>query len=183
MEWSKQQYSQKKEVWVPWLEDLYLRWFTKDNKASYTTKRKHMTTIPTSCSENASKKKWYKGTNMPILFPRKPRQVESNGRPTSRHPPRRHPRLSGGTSRTRWPPAARWRPGIQGGPQPCRTTGEGRERGICPRSGGEGRRVRGGRGQGFGVWCCGWGEGCWRSSREWSERRGQLFRRIHGWGE
>jgi len=26
------------EAWVPWIEDLYLRWFTKDNKASYTTK-------------------------------------------------------------------------------------------------------------------------------------------------
>jgi hypothetical protein len=39
MEWSKQQYSQQKEAWLPWLEDIYLRWFTKDNKASYTTKR------------------------------------------------------------------------------------------------------------------------------------------------
>jgi hypothetical protein len=38
MEWSKQQYSKKKEIWVPWLEDIYLRWFTRDNKASYTTK-------------------------------------------------------------------------------------------------------------------------------------------------
>ncbi|KAF4451512.1 hypothetical protein F53441_5521 [Fusarium austroafricanum] len=26
------------EKWVPWLEDVYLRWFTKDNKASYATK-------------------------------------------------------------------------------------------------------------------------------------------------
>lgn len=39
MEWTKQTYNEQYEKWVPWLEDLYLRWFTKDNKASYTTKR------------------------------------------------------------------------------------------------------------------------------------------------
>ncbi|KAJ0336640.1 hypothetical protein COL922a_007716 [Colletotrichum nupharicola] len=38
MEWAKQTYNQQYERWVPWLEDFYLRWFTKDNKASYTTK-------------------------------------------------------------------------------------------------------------------------------------------------
>ncbi|KAF9874992.1 C6 zinc finger protein [Colletotrichum karsti] len=38
MEWAKQTYNQQYERWVPWLEDIYLRWFTKDNKASYTTK-------------------------------------------------------------------------------------------------------------------------------------------------
>ncbi|KAK1637764.1 hypothetical protein BDP81DRAFT_318056 [Colletotrichum phormii] len=37
-EWAKQTYNQQYEKWVPWLEDVYLRWFTKDNKASYTTK-------------------------------------------------------------------------------------------------------------------------------------------------
>jgi hypothetical protein len=39
MEWSKQTYNQQYEKWVPWLEDVYLRWFTKDNKTSYTAKR------------------------------------------------------------------------------------------------------------------------------------------------
>ncbi|OHE91154.1 hypothetical protein CORC01_13565 [Colletotrichum orchidophilum] len=37
-EWAKQTYNQQYEKWVPWLEDVYLRWFTKDNKASYATK-------------------------------------------------------------------------------------------------------------------------------------------------
>lgn len=39
MEWSKQTYNSQYEKWVPWAEDLYLRWFTNDNKASYTAKR------------------------------------------------------------------------------------------------------------------------------------------------
>ncbi|KAK4186312.1 hypothetical protein QBC35DRAFT_437640 [Podospora australis] len=38
MEWTKQQYNTQYEKWVPWLEDLYLRYFTKDNKASYAAK-------------------------------------------------------------------------------------------------------------------------------------------------
>ena len=38
MEWTKQTYNEQYEKWVPWLEDLYLRYFTKDNKASYTTR-------------------------------------------------------------------------------------------------------------------------------------------------
>lgn len=32
-------YNQKYETWMPWIEDKYLSWFTKDNKASYATKR------------------------------------------------------------------------------------------------------------------------------------------------
>ncbi|KAM7211608.1 hypothetical protein V8F06_013025 [Rhypophila decipiens] len=38
MEWTKQKYNQQYEKWVPWLEDLYLRYFTKDNKVSYTAR-------------------------------------------------------------------------------------------------------------------------------------------------
>ncbi|ROT38959.1 hypothetical protein SODALDRAFT_276641 [Sodiomyces alkalinus F11] len=38
-EWAKQTYNEQYEKWVPWLEDQYLRWFTKDNKASYSTKQ------------------------------------------------------------------------------------------------------------------------------------------------
>ncbi|CAM1503535.1 Fc.00g011260.m01.CDS01 [Cosmosporella sp. VM-42] len=38
MEWTKQTYNQQYERWMPWVEDMYLRWFTKDNKASYTAK-------------------------------------------------------------------------------------------------------------------------------------------------
>ncbi|KAK3386288.1 hypothetical protein B0T20DRAFT_427505 [Sordaria brevicollis] len=37
-EWAKTHYNAQYESWVPWLEDLYLRYFTKDNKASYATK-------------------------------------------------------------------------------------------------------------------------------------------------
>jgi hypothetical protein len=32
-------YNQKYEQWMPWIEDQYLKWFTNDNKASYSTKR------------------------------------------------------------------------------------------------------------------------------------------------
>ncbi|KAH6847123.1 hypothetical protein B0I37DRAFT_414887 [Chaetomium sp. MPI-CAGE-AT-0009] len=38
MEWAKDQYNKQYESWVPWLEDIYLRYFTRDNKASYTTR-------------------------------------------------------------------------------------------------------------------------------------------------
>ncbi|KAM0300175.1 hypothetical protein ACHAPM_006481 [Fusarium culmorum] len=39
MEWTKATYNDQYEKWVPWMEDVYLRWFTKDNKASYATKQ------------------------------------------------------------------------------------------------------------------------------------------------
>lgn len=32
-------YNRQYENWMPWIEDQYLKWFTKDNKASYATKR------------------------------------------------------------------------------------------------------------------------------------------------
>lgn len=35
MDWAKDQYQKQYNIWVPWLEDLYLRYFTRDNKASY----------------------------------------------------------------------------------------------------------------------------------------------------
>jgi hypothetical protein len=38
-QWLKETYQNQKEKWVPWMEDLYLKWFGKDdNKASYVTK-------------------------------------------------------------------------------------------------------------------------------------------------
>ncbi|PPJ61309.1 hypothetical protein CBER1_05106 [Cercospora berteroae] len=37
-EWIKEGYQHQKENWMPWIEDVYLRWFTNDNKASYATK-------------------------------------------------------------------------------------------------------------------------------------------------
>lgn len=47
MEWAKEQYHKQYDKWVPWLEDLYLRYFTRDNKASYTTRGKEY--LPTLC--------------------------------------------------------------------------------------------------------------------------------------
>ena len=40
-EWIKGGYQHQYENWMPWIEDQYLRWFTKDNKASYAAKGKH----------------------------------------------------------------------------------------------------------------------------------------------
>jgi len=37
-EQNKGWYETKKEQWMPWVEDQYLYWFSKDNKASYATK-------------------------------------------------------------------------------------------------------------------------------------------------
>lgn len=37
-EYGKQVYNEQYERWMPWIEDFYLRWFTRDNKASYATK-------------------------------------------------------------------------------------------------------------------------------------------------
>ncbi|KAK5988255.1 hypothetical protein PT974_12396 [Cladobotryum mycophilum] len=38
MEWAKEKYNEQYESWMPWIEDYFLKWFTKDNKASYTTR-------------------------------------------------------------------------------------------------------------------------------------------------
>ena len=37
-EWVKSGYNNQYEKWMPWIEDQYLAWFGKDNKASYATK-------------------------------------------------------------------------------------------------------------------------------------------------
>ncbi|KAH8664378.1 hypothetical protein BX600DRAFT_512420 [Xylariales sp. PMI_506] len=37
-EWAKEKYGEQYEAWWPWIEDHFLKWFTKDNKASYATK-------------------------------------------------------------------------------------------------------------------------------------------------
>jgi hypothetical protein len=39
-EWGGRYYNDTSTNWKPWLEDKYLQWFGKDNKASYSTKRK-----------------------------------------------------------------------------------------------------------------------------------------------
>jgi hypothetical protein len=40
-EWVKEGYQHQYDNWMPWIEDLYLKWFTKDNKTSYATKGMH----------------------------------------------------------------------------------------------------------------------------------------------
>jgi hypothetical protein len=40
-EWLYDVYAKQYENWMPWIEDQYLRWFGKDNKASYATKRQY----------------------------------------------------------------------------------------------------------------------------------------------
>ncbi|KAK7702593.1 hypothetical protein SLS64_009556 [Diaporthe eres] len=37
-QYGKQVYNEQYERWMPWIEDFYLRWFTRDNKTSYATK-------------------------------------------------------------------------------------------------------------------------------------------------
>ncbi|KAK0625448.1 hypothetical protein B0T17DRAFT_508437 [Bombardia bombarda] len=51
MEWTKEQYNKQYETWVPWIEDMYLRYFTKDNKASYTTRENLNQTKVTGVSQ------------------------------------------------------------------------------------------------------------------------------------
>ncbi|KAI1818135.1 hypothetical protein GGS20DRAFT_391834 [Poronia punctata] len=35
MEWAKETLNEQYETWMPWVEDIFLKYFTKDNKASY----------------------------------------------------------------------------------------------------------------------------------------------------
>ena len=37
-EWAYEAYGNQYEKWMPWIEDQYLKWFGKDNKASYIAK-------------------------------------------------------------------------------------------------------------------------------------------------
>lgn len=52
MEWAKQTYNDQYEKWMPWIEDFYLRWFTKDNKTSYVAKRRFPASPENGCSRN-----------------------------------------------------------------------------------------------------------------------------------
>jgi hypothetical protein len=50
MEWTKRKYNEQYESWMPWVEDQYLKWFTKDNKASYATKGTYPIDVTSKCS-------------------------------------------------------------------------------------------------------------------------------------
>ena len=45
-EWAKEAYHDQYEKWMPWIEDQYLKWFGKDNKASYAAKGMSNCQIP-----------------------------------------------------------------------------------------------------------------------------------------
>ncbi|KAI1191051.1 hypothetical protein F5B17DRAFT_384308 [Nemania serpens] len=34
-EWARQKYNEQYEAWMPWVEDVFLKYFTKDNRTSY----------------------------------------------------------------------------------------------------------------------------------------------------
>lgn len=52
MEWAKQKYNEQYESWMPWIEDYFLKWFTKDNKASYATKGTFSYSFPFSATSS-----------------------------------------------------------------------------------------------------------------------------------
>ncbi|KAI0491048.1 hypothetical protein F4859DRAFT_460141 [Xylaria cf. heliscus] len=35
MEWVKEKYNEQYDAWMPWIEDTFLKYFTKDNRTSY----------------------------------------------------------------------------------------------------------------------------------------------------
>ncbi|TGJ81229.1 hypothetical protein E0Z10_g7536 [Xylaria hypoxylon] len=38
MEWAREKYNEQYESWMPWIEDTFLKYFTKDNRTSYVTR-------------------------------------------------------------------------------------------------------------------------------------------------
>lgn len=38
MEWARAKYNEQYEAWMPWIEDTFLKYFTKDNRTSYATR-------------------------------------------------------------------------------------------------------------------------------------------------
>lgn len=45
MEWAKRIYDDQYEKWMPWIEDQFLKYFTKDNKTSYATKGEPISSV------------------------------------------------------------------------------------------------------------------------------------------
>lgn len=73
--WVKSGYNNQYERWMPWIEDQYLAWFGKDNKASYATKG----TYPISHS----------AYHALMHYVRHPRQDKGHRHRPSRQAPRR----------------------------------------------------------------------------------------------
>lgn len=47
-DWGGRKYNESYESWMPWAEDQYLKWFGKDNKASYVAKGRYLNTFVTA---------------------------------------------------------------------------------------------------------------------------------------
>ena len=95
MEWTKKQYNQQYENYMPWIEDNVLYYFTKDNKASYATKG--MADSLAAC--------W---TSMLTMSYRPAQQDQAYWQRTSRQPPRWREQPRSRPSRTRWTSTTRW---------------------------------------------------------------------------
>ncbi|KAI0457127.1 hypothetical protein F5B21DRAFT_111145 [Xylaria acuta] len=35
VEWAQEKYNEQYDAWMPWIEDVFLKYFTKDNRTSY----------------------------------------------------------------------------------------------------------------------------------------------------
>ncbi|KAI1438259.1 hypothetical protein GGR50DRAFT_485225 [Xylaria sp. CBS 124048] len=51
MEWAKEKYNEQYEAWMPWIEDTFLKYFTKDNRTSYATREQLDKTKVTGVSQ------------------------------------------------------------------------------------------------------------------------------------
>ncbi|KAI2643605.1 hypothetical protein GGS21DRAFT_486127 [Xylaria nigripes] len=51
LDWAKEKYNEQYEAWMPWLEDTFLKYFTKDNRSSYAARETLAQTKITSVPE------------------------------------------------------------------------------------------------------------------------------------
>ena len=42
MEWAREKYNEQYDAWMPWIEDNFLKYFTKDNRTSYVARGKYI---------------------------------------------------------------------------------------------------------------------------------------------
>ena len=107
-EWITEGYHNQYENWMPWIEDKYLSWFTKDNKTSYAAKG--------ACERTSTRN--IRSECMLTFLLRYPRQIQSHWHRPSRPAPGRRQRPRQRTSRSRRTLAACRRRFLQGGHEP-----------------------------------------------------------------
>ena len=121
-EWVKEGYNNQYNKWMPWLEDQYLAWFGKDNKASYATKGIYLSppsfqpVLPAQSSEPQ--------TNLPSHH-RISRQRQSHQHRPSQPAARWRQRPSERPGRQRWSPPTSGRYGLERRYQSCGEAGQG----------------------------------------------------------